>query len=97
MDHQDDDEEPDHDPDPRGVPLHHGTSLYLTPDDHAFVHNPTLPEKDRAHRLLDIMGRGNMPHGPWHRFPSEATERARSEERRVGEECRAQGTQELST
>lgn len=76
MDHQDDDEEPDHDPDPREVPLHHGTSLYLTPDDHAFVHNPTLPEKDRAHRLLDIMGRGNMPHGPWHRSPSEATERA---------------------
>lgn len=73
---EDKDEEEEHNPDPRYSYLHHGTAIHLTPDEHNFVHNKDLPADVRAHRLLDIMGRGEMPHGPWHAIENDAHHRS---------------------
>jgi hypothetical protein len=54
-------------PDPRNVELHHGTSVYLSPHDHAIVHDSKIDPELRAHHLLNAMGRGNLPQdGAWH-------------------------------
>lgn len=76
--HDEDDQEyhPVANPDPTDATLHHGTSVRLSPEAHSFVHNPAIPHEDRAHRLLDEIGRGNMPAHGWQKDEDEADHQA---------------------
>ncbi len=60
-------------PHPAEDTLHHGLAVHLSPSDHRMVHDPSIPTHERAQRLLDVVGRGNMPDFNWHPGPIGAT------------------------
>jgi hypothetical protein len=70
-----------HDPDPRKASLAHGTAVHLSPADHSFVHDPSIPSEARAHRLLDAVGRGDIDSAHWYkgRFRADASASVQAE------------------
>lgn len=56
--------------------LHHGMSVHLPSTDHRIVHDLGLSTEERAHHLLNVIGRGNMPEFDWHTSGSSADQAA---------------------
>lgn len=59
-------QEDEHEPHPADQAVHRGIQVHLSPEDHRYVHDPTIPDEHRAHHLLNLVGRGNMPEYDWH-------------------------------
>lgn len=59
-------QEDEHEPHPADQAVHRGIQVHLSPEDHRYVHDPAIPDEHRAHHLLNLVGRGNMPEYDWH-------------------------------